>query len=143
MTGHDLQITRFSQYWRRATRAGHAYAEVSERFRRSSDPSWDSDRKRNLIRGTFWPISLVTAVLAGIRFGLIPIALWLALLSLLSVRSAWKARWKTGSQLTLLLYGIHSHLQQIPICAGQLQYELGKRRGRAKALIEYKETRVD
>ena len=27
MTGHDLNITRFSQYWRRALRAGHAYAK--------------------------------------------------------------------------------------------------------------------
>jgi glycosyltransferase involved in cell wall biosynthesis len=143
MTRHDLQIMHLSQYWRRATRAGHAYAEISSRFRGSDDPSWASERRRNLIRGAFWPISLAIAILAGIRFGFIPIALWLTLLSLLSIRSAWKARWKTGNQLTLLLYGIHSHLQQIPICVGQLQYELGKRRGRAKALIEYKETRVD
>jgi glycosyltransferase involved in cell wall biosynthesis len=143
MTGHDLAVTHLSQYWRRATRAGHAYAEVSERFRGSSDPSWSSERRRNLIRGSFWPISLGFAILSGIRFGFIPIALWLALLALLSIRSAWKARWKTGNRLTLLLYGIHSQLQQIPICAGQLQYELSKRRGRAKSLIEYKETPSD
>src|SRR5512132_2622425 len=32
MTGHDLAITRWSQYWRRVVRAGYAYAEVAERF---------------------------------------------------------------------------------------------------------------
>jgi hypothetical protein len=143
MTKHDLQITRVSQYWRRATRAGHAYAEVSERYRGSNDPSWASERRGNLIRGSFWPISLGVAILASTRFGLIPIVAWLALLPLLSVRSAWKARWKTGNQLTLLLFGFHSQLQQIPICVGQLQYELSKRRGRAKALIEYKGTPSD
>ena len=29
MTGHDLNMTRFRQYWLRAVRAGHAYAEIS------------------------------------------------------------------------------------------------------------------
>ena len=143
MTGHDLQITRLSQYWRRATRAGHAYAEVSELYRGSNDPSWASERRGNLIRGSFWPISLAVATLAAVRFGFIPIALWLALLPLLSVRSAWKARWKTGSQLTLLLYGVHSQLQQLPILVGQLQYQLSKMRGKTQKLIEYKEKHAD
>ncbi len=38
MTRHDLNMTRFSQYWRRAMRAGYAYAEVSNRFRRECGP---------------------------------------------------------------------------------------------------------
>jgi glycosyltransferase involved in cell wall biosynthesis len=143
MTGHDLQIARISQYWRHATRAGHAYAEVSELYRGSDDPSWASECRANLIRGGFWPISLAVAILAGIRFGFIPIALWLALLTLLSVRSAWKARWKAGSPLTLLLYGVHSQLQQVPILAGQLQYQLSKMRGKKQTLIEYKEKHAD
>jgi glycosyltransferase involved in cell wall biosynthesis len=143
MTGHDLEITRFSQYWRRATRAGHAYAEVSERFRGSNDPSWEVDRRRNLIRGTFWILSLIIVIAASAWFRLVPFALWFAFLLLLSLRSAWKARWKTRNRMTLLLFGIHSHLQQVPICIGQLQYELSKRRGKAKPLIEYKETGAD
>ena len=143
MTGHDLQITRLSQYWRRATRAGHAYAEVSERYRRSNDPSWAAERKRNLIRGSFWPVSLAIAILAGFRFGILPVAAWLALLLLLSVRSAWKARWKGARPWVLFAYGIHSHLQQAPILVGQLQYELNKRQGKSRKLIEYKATRAD
>ena len=38
MTGHDLAMTRFKQYWKRAFRAGHAYAEVAERFRGTDMP---------------------------------------------------------------------------------------------------------
>jgi glycosyltransferase involved in cell wall biosynthesis len=138
MTGHDLQIERWSQYWKRATRAGHAYAEVSERFRGCDDPFWSSERKRNLIRGVWWMGSFGAAIAATFRFGVLPIALWIALLLLLSLRSAWKARWKTENKLTLLLYGIHSQLQQFPICVGQLKYELDKRRNKRSRLIEYK-----
>jgi glycosyltransferase involved in cell wall biosynthesis len=141
MTGHDLHITRWSQYWKRATRAGHAYAEVSERYRGSDDPSWASERRGNLIRGIFWPISFVVAILACTRFGSLPFALWSAFLLLLSVRSAWKARWKGAGAWTLFLFGIHSHLQQVPILLGQLQYEVNKRQGRTPKLIEYNSRR--
>jgi len=143
MTGHDLQITSWSQYWKRATRAGHAYAEVSERFRNTEDPFWTSDRRRNLILGSFWLISLAVAIAAMAFFGLVPVALWLSLLLLLSLRSAWKARWKRSTPGILLLYGIHSHLQQIPIFIGQLQYELSSKRRETQKLIEYKERRAD
>ena len=139
MTGHDLQITRWSQYWKRATRAGHAYAEVSERFRNSEDPFWTSDRRRNMIRASCWLVSLAAAIAASVLFGVLPIALWFGLLLLLSARSAWKARWKRATPGVLLLYGLHSHLQQVPIFVGQLQYELSKRRKRSLKLIEYKQ----
>ncbi len=142
MTGHDLQIVRWSQYWKRATRAGHAYAEVSERFRNSKDPFWTSDRRRNMIRGSWWVMSLAVALSVSIFLGVLPILLWFALLLLLSVRSAWKARWKRSTPGVLMLYGFHSHLQQVPILVGQLQYELSKSRKRALKLIEYKERRV-
>jgi hypothetical protein len=57
----------------------------------------------------------------------------------MSVRSAWKSRWKSQHRPALLLYGIHSHLQQIPICVGQITYSLDQRRGNRRTLIEYKE----
>jgi glycosyltransferase involved in cell wall biosynthesis len=140
MTGHDLYMTRWSQYWKRATRAGHAFAEVSRRYRDSDDPSWNADRKRNLIRGVFWLASLAVAVAASVfRLTVLPVALWLSLLLVLSLRSAWKARWKSSNAVTLLLYGVHSHLQQVPICIGQLRYALDQWRGNRRALIEYKE----
>jgi glycosyltransferase involved in cell wall biosynthesis len=143
MTGHDLQITRWSQYWRRATRAGHAYAEVSGRYRGSDDPSWSSERRGNLIRGSLWPLSLVVAVLLSFCFGYLPFTLWSTIFFLVSVRSAWKARWKETNPWILLLYGIHSHAQHAPILVGQLQYELDKRRGNTRKLIEYKARRVN
>jgi glycosyltransferase involved in cell wall biosynthesis len=138
MTRHDLAIRHWKQYWKRAIRAGHAYAEVSERFRKSNDAFWSPERNANVLRGSCWAISFVVAVIASIRFGLVPIACWLALFLLLSLRSAWRARWKTDDRITLLLYGIHSQLQQIPILIGQLRYAFDKSRSGSSTLIEYK-----
>jgi glycosyltransferase involved in cell wall biosynthesis len=138
MTGHDLAIRHWSQYWKRAIRAGHAYAEVSERFRNSNDSFWSSEHKANIFRGSFWTLSFTAAAIASIRFGLVPFACWLGLLLLLSSRSGWRARWKSKSLLTLLLYGIHSHVQQVPIFIGQLTYAFEKSRNSRSRLIEYK-----
>ena len=140
MTGHDLAMTRFAQYWKRAVRAGHAYAEVSSRFRNSPDPLWQPQRRRNFLRGGFWFLSFVIAIAASMLLrSFIPAAVWAGLLLVLSMRSAWHARWKNAHPLTLFLYGLHSHLQQIPIGIGQLQFDLNSRQGRKRRLIEYKE----
>lgn len=139
MTGHDLAMLHFSQYWRRALRAGYAYAEVSRRFRDTADPFWGLQRRQNLIRGGFWSLSLVSAVACALLFrSLLPIALWMMLLLVLAARSAWLTRWKSSSMATLLLYGVHSHLQQIPILVGQLQFVRDAERGTSRKLIEYK-----
>ncbi len=138
MTGHDLNITRFGQYWRRALRAGHAYAEISTRFRASSDPMWLRESRKNYISGGFWVASLLGCV-AMLGLSVVPAMLWIALLIILSLRSGWKARWKAPRQpILLLLYGLHSQLQQIPILIGQLQFDLNRRAGRQRGLIEYK-----
>jgi glycosyltransferase involved in cell wall biosynthesis len=138
MTGHDLEITNWTQYCKRAIRAGHAYAEVAERFRNSADSFWSPEQRANLLRGSWWTISFSAAVIVSIRFGSIPFAAWLALLLILSLRSAWRARWKSDDILTLFLYGIHSQLQQVPILVGQLKYTFDKGRSSRSGLIEYK-----
>jgi glycosyltransferase involved in cell wall biosynthesis len=139
MTRHDLNMTRFSQYWRRAVRAGYAYAEVSSRFRESADPMWLQESKRNVRNGSFWIAWFgVSGVLLAFRsLWILP---WFALLIVLSARSAWKARSRAPGQIGLLmLYGIHSQLQQIPILVGQLRYSLDRHSGKQPTQIEYKE----
>ncbi len=139
MTGHDLAVMRFRQYWRRATRAGHAYAEVAERFRGTREPLWSDEVERNRRRA----LVLVGVVPVGLLLGMVarsflPLLLVMGLLLALAVRTAWKARWKGASAATLLLYGVHSQFQQIPIYWGQLQFWRNQRAGRAAGLVEYK-----
>jgi cellulose synthase/poly-beta-1,6-N-acetylglucosamine synthase-like glycosyltransferase len=142
MTGHDLAMTSWGQYWRRATRCGHAYAELSERFRSSDDPLWLAESRANLKRGGFWLLTLATTIVA-LPWSPIPLLASAALVFLLAARSGWNARWKVpsdakGRVALLFAYGIHSHLQQIPICIGQLRYYLDRRAGKRRNLIEYR-----
>jgi glycosyltransferase involved in cell wall biosynthesis len=138
MTRHDLNMTRFSQYWRRAMRAGYAYCEVSSRFHGSGDPMWLQESRGNVRRGSFW-IAWLVAGLVLLVLRSVWILPWFALLIALPVRSAWKARSRAPGQKTLLLlYGFHSQLQQIPILVGQLRYFLNRHSGKQGTRIEYK-----
>lgn len=136
MTMHDLAITRFSQYWRRSQRAGYAYASVSARFRDTTDPFWSEEANRNRQRGLFWLLSPLVALAASLALvSLWPLTLWLLFLLALAARTAYQHRWKPAPWTTLLLYGFHSHLQQIPIFFGQVQFM----RNGNKSLMEYKD----
>ncbi len=136
MTLHDLAITRFSQYWRRSQRAGYAFAAVSARFRHTSDPFWSAEAARNCINGLFWLISPLLAIGLSIALrSLSPIGVWVLVLFVLSFRTSWQASWKPAPWTTLILYGFHSHFQQIPIFFGQIQFW----QNRDKALMEYKD----
>lgn len=139
MTGHDLAITRFSQYWRRAVRAGYAYSNMARRTRNGPQPLWQRDSRNNVIRALVL-LSLPPAALAAsfLLRSILPAALAVLFLALICLRSAWKSRWKSKDTLTLLLYGIHSHLQQIPIFIGQLTFWNDVRTSRGRGIIEYK-----
>jgi cellulose synthase/poly-beta-1,6-N-acetylglucosamine synthase-like glycosyltransferase len=139
MTLHDLRMTHFSQYWRRATRCGHAYAQVSSLFRNSPDPFWTPEARRNQKRGAML-LLLFAAALIGCAWLRNPWPMLVPLLLIMAagIRSAYKARQRSNSWLTLLLFGLHSHLQEIPIFFGQLRYRFAKARRRKMTLIEYK-----
>lgn len=138
MTGHDLAITRWRQYWRRSVRTGHAYAEIADRFRHTTDPLWRTQQRRNVVQGTAYAILAA----AGLAASLIGWSFWPALAAILilltlAVRTALRNRNRGLSPVLLLAYGIHSHIQQIPVLAGQVKYWLSRLRGRRHALIEY------
>jgi glycosyltransferase involved in cell wall biosynthesis len=136
MTRHDLAITTFSGYWRRAFRAGHAYAEVAARFRDSPDPLWLADARRNLVRGSLL-LAAPVLLLASLAWPPLFLVL-LAVAAGLLLRTARRCRWKDPNPVTCLYYAIHSHFQQIPILFGQLAQRRDARRGRRRRLIEYK-----
>lgn len=139
MTLHDLAITRWSQYWRRATRAGHAYAEVSNLLKNTDTPLWEQEAKRNLFHASvLFAVALFGIVVSLALSSMIPALLSLGFFIAISIRSAWKCRWKSQSPFTLFLYGVHSHFQQIPIAFGQLSYYYLRWQGKRRGLIEYK-----
>ncbi len=142
MTRHDLAVTTWSAYWRRAFRSGHAYAEVSARFRYSQDPLWLRESRRNLVHGS---ALLLAPLLLVLMWALLP-APWATgltaigglLVLLLLARTARRCAWKSPDRFTCWLYALHSHLAQIPILFGQLAQKRDARRGQRRQLIEYK-----
>ena len=139
MTGHDLAMTSWRPYWRRAFRAGHAYAEVAARFANTDAPLWRREVRRNRVHGTVLLTVLAGGAVASMVSGsFVPLLISLLFFAALAFRTALKVGWKSADPVTRLLYGIHSHLQQIPILIGQLAWRLDQLKGRRRRLIEYK-----
>jgi len=139
MTRHELGITYGSQYWRRAVRTGHAYAEVSQLFKDTSTPLWQKEARKNWVNSSVLLAIVIIGIISSIMIqSIIPIIISFSILLLLSLRSAWKARWRTKEVYTLLLYGLHSQFQHIPITIGQITFYYHRWRGQRKRLIEYK-----
>ncbi|QEH39222.1 Glycosyl transferase family 2 (plasmid) [Aquisphaera giovannonii] len=135
MTLHDMGMTRFSQWWRRSTRTGHAYAEGAAMHGGSPE--------RHFVRQAR------------------SVALWGLLLPLLALGLAWPTR---GMSLALLsCYGFlywrtrryysatrgwpaaHARtnaawivLAKFPQAVGLIRYWYGRLSGRRSRLIEYR-----
>lgn len=139
MTGHDLALRCFSQYWRRAVRTGHAYAEISSRYRNTDDPLWGEESFGNFLRGSLYISALPATAFAAIaRRSWVPLVILALAVLVLSLRTAYRSRWKSNSLWTLILFAIHSHIQHVPILQGQILYLWGRWRGQRQELIDYK-----
>jgi glycosyltransferase involved in cell wall biosynthesis len=139
MTLHDLAITHAWQYWRRAVRTGHAYAEVSNLLRNSKHPLWQADAQRNWRNFTIWSgLFLITLITSLIGMTLWPWAIFLLFFLMMSLRTSWKNRWRSENKVTLFWYGIHSQWQHLPIAIGQINYYWQSFKGKRQQLIEYK-----
>jgi GT2 family glycosyltransferase len=126
MTLHDAAITRFGQWWRRARRAGHAYAEGAAMHGAAPERHRVAQTRRALIWGFALPVAvLVLAPLVP------PLALLLALAW--PVQVARLAR-RSGD----LSEALFLTLGKIPEAIGVLDYHLGRLSGRRRGLIEYK-----
>lgn len=131
MTAHDAAMTRFSQWWKRARRAGHAYAEVSALHRRSARRIWARETRRALLWTGVAPAALLLAALASPWFLLLLLAypaqaarLWLA------------ARPRLGKDAAP--WALLTVLGKVPETFGVLTYWWNRMTRRKAALIEYK-----
>lgn len=124
MTWHDAAITRFSQWWRRSERAGHAFAEGAARFSTPQAPHWQAEVRRIWI----WGIGLPLAILV---LGLVhPAFLALALVYPLQVlRLRGRMGWAGA---------FFNTLGKFPEAVGALRFYTRRLSGGQKRLIEYK-----
>ena len=137
MTLHDLAIGSFRPYWRRAFRAGYAYAEVSRRCRETPARLWSREARRNVVHGGLIAAAPLCLAAAWVLHPLVAATLTVSGIALIA-RSARKCAWKSPNRVTCILYALHSHFQQLPIFCGQLAYRIDGALQRRRRLIEYK-----
>ncbi|MEM7184688.1 MAG: glycosyltransferase [Spirochaetota bacterium] len=64
MTFHDINMRKFSQYYKRAYRTGYGYAELGMRFRNEQEKLWWKELLRvTLIAGASWTALFVSVIL--------------------------------------------------------------------------------
>ena len=141
MTLHDAAMLRFGQWWTRARRAGHAFAELAARHPTVRWPDWSAVCRRIILWGGVLPFVILLTIVLGMTFG--GDWLWLTLLLLggwlANVGRLYLRRLNDGLQphiahasALLLMVG------KLPEFLGLAGYHLGRLRGRRSALIEYK-----
>jgi len=130
MTGHDLNMLTWGQYWQRAVRSGYAYAEVTDRFPGSVPESWKHVPRRNVFHACLLLIVAVLAAAASFqRKDFLPLGLLFFVFLIMVLRRAYKEREKTKDIKTLLAYGIHVYLATLPSLWGHAVYFWNKYRG--------------
>lgn len=134
MASHDMAMTRFSQWWRRSVRTGHAYAEGVVRHGRSPDRHFVSQLRSVLFWGLVLPsIALVLAwPTRGASFLLLLGYPWLFM------RIRRHARRRELSEADSRLFAFACVLAKFPQLIGAAQYWLGRIVGSHSRIIEYK-----
>ncbi len=137
MTLHDAALLHFSQWWRRARRSGHAYAEHVWRHGRQSIPSWRRQVSSILIWGMAVPIAavaLITARMLGYPTAAAALVV-LAVYPLQIFRIALR-RSERGSPdfpyAALIVVGKFAEM------GGMARFHVNRLRGYAPHIIEYK-----
>lgn len=141
MTLHDANILHFSSWWKRARRAGHAYAEHVWRHRGDADPDWTRQMRSMVLWAIALPLvliaGLVTAV-AGQRLGLLlgfgVVALYAAQYARMvrrGIKSGASGAYAMGDA-ALMLAAKFAHL------GGTWTFLVNLLRGRRSRIIEYK-----
>ena len=143
---HDVDITRFGQWWKRTRRTGHAYAELAYRHPDARNPNWPRTAQSIMFWGGVMPLALCGAATLGIFLGprwwllavlfLIPWPLRMLQIFVRKLRRGLGMK-VAGAAGVLLMLG------KVPQLIGLVEYHINRLMGRASQLIEHKGPRGD
>lgn len=130
MTRHDADMKRFSQWWRRAVRTGHGFAQVGalhpEYFIR--------ERKRVWVYGAFLPLAALIGLVTSVWIVLI-----VGCIYALSYLRTTKGLVGDGlSQSSAAKQAVFLTLSKLPNVIGMLTYHWRRKRAAPMQIIEYK-----
>lgn len=132
MTSHDLAMTTFGQYWRRAYRTGYGFAAVFSRF--TDNSFWKTEYQRILKRGGGWLFLTLLAVLCSLWQPTVALSLLLvSLLLLFTPRIFRVSSFINNKQLSVSearRYAWHCSIVVVPELFGIFRFHLGKMAGK-------------
>ena len=137
MTLHDAAMTRFSQWWRRAERSGHAYAELDARH----PGVW----RRRVRAALFWGLAVPAGALGLAAMALTARQPWCAVaagvVALLPLAQLARIGWREARlrpARDAFTWALFLQLDKPPHALGIVRYHWARWRGRRTRLIEYK-----
>jgi GT2 family glycosyltransferase len=138
MTRHDAAMTRFGQWWQRAVRAGHAFAQIGRMHPQHFAP----ERRRILLYGVILPLLALLGLVMALAGAVLP-----GVLLIVAVLTAYELSWLRTVQGLMrdglagpkaAHHALFLTLSKFPNLIGALTYHLRRLRGRDMHLIEYK-----
>ena len=139
MTVHDMAMTRFVQWWRRAVRCGHAYAEGSARHGLTPERHF----VRQLCSSLFWGalLPLIALALVWPTRG-ISLILFIGYIYLFLRSERYYRRYRHWNRADARVYAAYCVLAKFPHVLGIAKYWSRRIRGMPAQLIEYRGTSV-
>lgn len=135
MTLHDAQMTRFGQWWKRARRAGHAYAEGSWLHGGEPERHWVKETRSIWLWGLFIPLLAL-----GLTWPTHGLSLLLLLGYPLQVfRTFSRVRRKNLSSKNAAFYALSCVVGKFAQVGGAVEFLRNRLLGTRSTLIEYKQ----
>ena len=131
MTEHDAAMTKFSQWWKRSTRTGFAFAEGAHLHGSPPERHWVRETRSGWIWGVVIPALVLAGVLAIGPIALLGLLIYPAQVLRLSTPSY-------GSWSRRITHAFFVVLGKFPQALGQLKFVVLQLLGRKSKLIEYK-----
>ncbi|WP_151669219.1 glycosyltransferase family 2 protein [Nitrincola schmidtii] len=134
MTLHDAAITKFSQWWKRVSRGGFAFAYVSWMYRKADQKIW----VRETLRPVFWGIILPLVFIFGVLTQMTSLIVLPPLLILLLWVKITAKSLSTMSAKQSVKYGFFMVMAKFAEAMGVLKWLKDKMLQKRSTLIEYK-----
>jgi len=131
MTAHDAAMFRFSQWWNRMMRAGHAFSEINKLHRESLFRIWKREEKSNWL----WGLSLPILLIISLFWQGVLVCLLIYPLQILRIA---KCSYPHRTYRDRALFAIFCMLAKLPLMFGQARYMWSRISGHKKRIIEYK-----
>lgn len=93
MTLHDAGMTKFSQWWKRAVRAGYAFAEGAYFHGSAPEYHWVAESRRAWVWGAFLPFMMLLLSFINCKLSLLFLLVYVLQLIRLAIRSNDRNRW--------------------------------------------------